>query len=574
MKINQSIFGRNSYCYIPVFLLLFILNSCKKDSFVKNEKEITTVSRNFNRSARLSKSNPFSLKVMKAAATQLYGSEYAENMLPTHVYMRYKPATIDEADELTSRTDLVWQNFPFDYSVGDVDDEYKDPDLSEDELPWLYTFFPVDNKISTLIYAEELEELYITSETEKELEELAYVISGNKEYEEPEPTENGASFRRRSEYKPRGVLKVHNTKTGADEVLKNAKIRIVDWFKVSEVYTNSSGYFESDKEYRVNVDIYMLCTNSKYTLYDNRSSLLFFAIPKIANEVRADPFNFTIYYSTATRLWALATMHNAYFRYATDAPSSGISAQPDGMRLWVVSKDDDEGGVGATPMLHKGIFTLGITNPEWGIAVNILGVSPLLSTLQVALRKYLPDMLLTWDATMETDQIDDLIFHECAHSSHYLKAGNIFWGRYVSEIITHAGYGRWDHPNAEMIALSEGWASYVEMHLYCLKYGLTPRDLLDIETIEGVTVTSGRDYIRLVRGLFYDLMDDSSVRIEAYDKVNYYSLIQLYNAFSSSTTNFDTYLNNLKTLYSNPDEIYLPDLSVRYKFVMNPDNSM
>jgi hypothetical protein len=496
-------------------------------------------------------------------------------MNATHIYVRYKPATIDEADELTSREDLVWQNFPFDYSAGDVDDEYKDPSLNENELPWLYTFYPVDNKITTSIQTEILDQLYITSESENELEEVAYIISGNKEKESEDPeTITGSNMRRAPEYRPRGVLKVHNTTTRTDEVLKNAKIRIVDWFKVSEVYTNASGYFESGKLYRVKVDIYLLCTNSKYTIYDNRSSLLFFAIPKIANEVYADPFNFTIYYSTATRLWALATMHNAYFRYATDAVSSGISAQPDGMRLWVISKDDEAGGVGACPMLHKGTFRLGMTNPEWGIAVNILGVSPALTMLQNSLKKYLPDMYLTWDATMNTEDIDNLVFHESAHASHYIKAGNTYWGIYVSDIITKLGYGRWDQANAEMISLSEGWASFVELHISALKYGVTPRILTRIEDNEGIELTEGREFIRLSRGIFYDLMDNSSTTTEPYDLVKDYTIPQLYNTFNSTTNDFDKYLERLETLYSNPDEPNLPNLSVRYRFIMNPDNPL
>lgn len=123
--------------------------------------------------------NPYSLTNMKKAFAQTSNlKSLAEDLKPTHLYVRFLPETTEEMTILTEDTTLKLYDYPFDYEIIEDGQYYHDPSIPLDKFTWLYTVVKPDYKFPSVKY-EILEEIYLPDDSEEEAELKSLAITGN-----------------------------------------------------------------------------------------------------------------------------------------------------------------------------------------------------------------------------------------------------------------------------------------------------------------------------------------------------------------------------------------------------------
>ncbi len=86
------------------------------------------------------------------------------------------------------------------------------------------------------------------------------------------------------------------------------------------------------------------------------------------------------------------------------------------------------------------------------------GLNLVANALEIITKFIQPDMIISAGSAQGTAAVYSTCFHELAHASHYTKAGNQFWVKYINYIITYGAYGDGTGKNVGLCALSEAWA--------------------------------------------------------------------------------------------------------------------
>ncbi len=71
-------------------------------------------------------------------------------------------------------------------------------------------------------------------------------------------------------------------------------------------------------------------------------------------------------------------------------------------------------------------------------------------------RSFMPDILIGCKGS-DTKAIYNIVNHELAHASHFIKAGQAYWADYVSYIITYKGYSNSSSKNSGVCGVGEMW---------------------------------------------------------------------------------------------------------------------
>jgi hypothetical protein len=98
------------------------------------------------------KANPYSVKNMTAAWNSLYPDYKREKLAASHRYVRFKPANLSQAKILSDERDLILNTFPLDYEIVSEGGFYDDPNIPNNEFPWLYTVVKADYQFPAVPY--------------------------------------------------------------------------------------------------------------------------------------------------------------------------------------------------------------------------------------------------------------------------------------------------------------------------------------------------------------------------------------------------------------------------------------
>jgi hypothetical protein len=145
MKKTKFLFG-------VIFSTALIFLSCNKDEFqvvddTKQSENIYNTNGVPDGMMKLGKKlkNPYSLSNMKKAFAQVSNlKSTAEDLKPTHFYVRFLPETTEEMTILIEDTLLKLYDYPFDYEIIQDGQYYHDPSIPLDKFTWLYTVVPPD----------------------------------------------------------------------------------------------------------------------------------------------------------------------------------------------------------------------------------------------------------------------------------------------------------------------------------------------------------------------------------------------------------------------------------------------
>lgn len=244
--------------------------------------------------------NPYSVNNMRKALDNLTGSNNNsaksasingstnsnEIITATHYYLKFKPKTEEELVFIKSDTTINWFDHPLDYEIAGIGDTYRDPNVSEDQPTYQYTYATIDHSFPKNIEYEILEELFLPeydgnyeeeevffeeklSKVKKSvvlkteegidnnillaLEDESLRLTDNFDKADSDD-EKATGWFSRSYWQPEGYIKYYNPKrTGVLVPLKDVKIRVRRWFKTSYGYTNSSGYFKTNEKFKGSV---------------------------------------------------------------------------------------------------------------------------------------------------------------------------------------------------------------------------------------------------------------------------------------------------------------------------------
>lgn len=210
--------------------------------------------------------NPYSVTNMRKALEMLpadvRGVVVAEDIQPTHLYLKFAPANVDELDALLwSDSSLDFYSYPLDYER-QTGGYYRDPSLPKDVPTYQYVSIPVGHPIPEVCKYEVLEELYIP----EELTELTRTLSPSfvnalvkQSFELTDNEYDGDVISTRADgrakpYTFSGTIRAFDNLVGDYVPVPGAVIKCTRWFTTVKAITNANGYYvmerESQNEYR------------------------------------------------------------------------------------------------------------------------------------------------------------------------------------------------------------------------------------------------------------------------------------------------------------------------------------
>ena len=410
--------------------------------------------------------NPYSLEVMQKAYLQVARSSEDSTFIlePTHYYVKFKPQNIDEYELLCADSTIELFHFPLDVEFDESLINYHDPEVPDDQPTYQYTAVPIDYSFPTNVDYDILDECYIPEDTTGEgdrnddflaqLEYQAYKLTNNLDDDENNVNRWGLP----SKQYPKGHIRVKNTVKGVVGVRK-VKVRIHRFVKYSYKYTNSSGYYKSDKWFRYKPHYTVIFQNQRgFKVWGNPA----FANPATFYAGWKSKYGYSrTFYKSDTHYWKFASVNNAVDRYFYHCWNLGITYPPSNLKIWVVNLNS--GYMGSAPMLKRTYGYYGFTTNSqvatFFLKANALtiGANVIVNLLQFVL----PDIIFHFNTSIESDKLYEFVFHECAHASHWSRVGSAYWVKYINYIITYGAYGDGTGQNAGYCGVGEMWGNYI-----------------------------------------------------------------------------------------------------------------
>lgn len=426
---------------------------------------------------------------------------YNVPVVVTNLYVRFKPANVDQLAILDSTMEL--QNLelfdtPVDYDVTYEGDYYQDPSIPEEEITWQYAVVPPDFIFPAGIQYETLAQIHIPGDNytavETEAERLAaiggmapaagnirpYVPQCSPDYhwdfnlrmcvpnncqpgyhwdgtacvinpppQPPAPAVDAAV--------PAGNIFVFDTQIQTNSgILPVRKARVVArrWYKIERVFTDNAGHFQFTKRFKHKVRINVKFKNADAQVRAFRGARLWqmlYAVQRTLGIFSGDKtsINFTFLKtsgpvsSKGIRYWAAATVHNAVQEYRDYAPQEGIGLPPTGLHIILSNWGK---GSSSAPLFNKRFFD-GLVK-EFVLTFLATAVNPIaggVTAVLVVLKRQV-DVGISYNidfSRLTSDWLKETAYHELTHTAHYTALGIAWYRNFVdkevSEIISNFG---------------------------------------------------------------------------------------------------------------------------------------
>ncbi|MCI0922778.1 hypothetical protein [Sphingobacterium rhinopitheci] len=447
-----------------LFLIILSLSffGCKK------ENNLTNVEPPNNNQSELGEKldNPYSMSNMLNA---IQISSNSKDIQPTHLYVRFLPATYEDMVTLESDSSLIFSSVPYGYTNSADLDYYQDPSIPKEQYTWQYAIVDYDYKFPNIKY-EILDKIYRPSDDEEELENISF----NETLDLDLNIQYAALFSKR--YNPKGRILVQNS-FGGTVPLRRAAIQVRTLWWSDVVTTNENGEYYVNRRYKDIPTVRLWNRN-----YTNKTTQRwtehagFWVSDQLG---KGKDFNYTIEYTEGSKrdLWVKATINNAYVIYDDFAKENSIK-RPDNVRTWVFKNST----VGGAPLLHNQSITsysyyypaIATENNEnfgsLSAKTGILALSPLLDVIATVTRQHknLPDIIIGTNHKT-TSEIYSTIFHEAAHYSHKKdRLTNGYWAQVQYQALfdkTKGTYGDGSPSPSKYVGVAEAWSHFIEYEL-------------------------------------------------------------------------------------------------------------
>ncbi len=432
---KKNIFG----LAIVLFVITIFLTSCQKDF---KEAKADDKAQQLNSAQRLTENiagrlglpyqegtivlgdqlrNPYTPTLMSQAWNNLQSrgvtSLYPVEIRQTHFYIKFKPRTWDEYDDLKEDSLLHISDIPYDYEIVKNGNFYQDPTINDTLPTYQYATVPAGFDFNDTIAYEVLSPLYIpekdnqllgpSNQNEPFLDKLlneAYTLTGN--YEDTIDLNQQSSLNR---YVPGGNIQLFDTRLNTNYGFQGVKVTARRWFDVLTAFCDLNG------NYRMNGSFKRPCNYSIWyehgRFFVKRSGVHWINGPKQIgdwNHTVADGFD-----RFAGHIFRAAFRYHYKEIGGLQRPFRWLGRKTD-----YVAKDGV--GTGTNPIIFRGIKI-------WRFR-------------DLAFNEYL------------SDEIFSTTSHETAHTSHAIRMNTVFQFWQVSR------------------QLQESWAVAVEWFLAHLEY--------------------------------------------------------------------------------------------------------
>ena len=271
-------FRHTKWWTIAVFAITLIMGSCQKQDLpIENNESLLSI----NSAARTgenipfldggntllgeSKQNPYTVSNMTAAWQSLSNrgvtTSSATNVHTTHYYVKFKPQTSDQYEELHKDTTLTFSDLPIESAVTQNGDYYHDPSLPDSVPTYQYTAVKTNYQFPDGIPYEIIDNLYIPEidgifNYEKggtedlfvnKLLNQAYTQTGN--YEDTIPLINSVQIEARK-YTPGGRIRVFDTRLQQWIGMEGVRVEARRWFIIYSAYTDFNGNYRMNDRYK------------------------------------------------------------------------------------------------------------------------------------------------------------------------------------------------------------------------------------------------------------------------------------------------------------------------------------
>jgi hypothetical protein len=435
--------------------------------------------------------NPYTVANMQTALYILYGGS-APSITANHTYMRLKPNSPEQFEELEDNQDLELQDYPMDYEVVQDGDYYQDPTLGTEDYGWLYSVVPITYTPPPGIRYEIIAELYLTDNIV--LEGIAESIAGGIIYSFSNNADgtvtitrqdNGSSITLRPpapcELLPwddidycgapggiggggggipltPGIYVEEQQLCGTPTLtlpLIEGRVVAKRWFKVWRGYTNEDGRFTVTRRFRNGVKMLVKMRNNNARVAKIRGIRLwqmFFPVKKRMGIFNGNELNVIRYVFTKPTdgnarnkdltYWTAATTHNAVMEFRQYVAEINLPVPPTKLKI-MVSNWGDLRDVGAAPMWNKchnnivptiWVSTFLIGGGIAGTIVGgIVGVATILKNRVDIIVGYTS---ADYNCLLTSIHLRSLVYHELGHAQHYTQVGCNFWTDYRNAITT------------------------------------------------------------------------------------------------------------------------------------------
>ncbi len=483
--------------------------------------------------------NPYTVLNMQNAINILYGGS-GPVLVATHKYIRFKPNSVEQIEELEDNQDLELQDYPMDYEVIQDGDYYQDPSLGSEDIGWLYSVVPINYAVPSGIPFEIITELFLTENSilEDIAESLAsgimyssYIIKNgtvsitrsdngeNISFRLPNPCEfdeypcTGGGGGGGGGIPPTidaGIFVQEQLTCGqpiSTVPLRQARVIAKRWFKIWKGYTDDNGDFTVTKKFKNKVKVIVKTKNNNAKVCKVRGirlwQMLFPAKKRIGVFNNNELANIRYVFAKPTdgnahnkelAYWSAATTHNSVVEFRQYCNELGLPLPPSNLKIMVTNWGFMRNS-GAAPMWNKSnnnvvptVWTTAfiVSNALGGyITGGIIAIANILKNQTDVIIGYTSN---DYNCLLTSPQLRSTVYHELGHTQHFGQAQTTFWDGYRSAItaeLISSGfsdpYGDGQNANrAPIIATGEMWGNHCEKWFSERHYGVAPTNVLSI----------------------------------------------------------------------------------------------
>nr|MBS0038049.1 hypothetical protein [Saprospiraceae bacterium] len=339
----------------------------------------------------------------------------------------------------------------------------------------IYTVIETNYSLPSILTVETLDDLYKPSHEEHIVKLIAYQLAGwNTRYggfglpdslstllewvgdypefegiypedwepDPPQPPQPGSGFSTNNTHGRITLQSTHPTNNNEVQPVTELAIkygRYVWWFRTQT--TENDGWFSAHKKYSGDVYIradwrYNTSTASiRERLYEKLGFFVSDHLMKIPNG-SSRRIKFISYTSDREHVWNKATIHTGIHRYNQYCVKYGIDDIVNNSIIWSM----DDGTAASNPMLNRmflipalSVFMNLSEIDTWTALQNHMMTVPINLIIQF-LPVQRPDQIYGLQGNRRrTERLHQVVFHECAHFSHALQAGQNYWAKVYSD---------------------------------------------------------------------------------------------------------------------------------------------
>lgn len=410
--------------------------------------------------------DPYSVENISKAISSLYPSRAGRVVPePTDLYVRFLPENDSQLQMLVSEN-ITLLDHPMDYRIVREGDYYRDPSLAEGSITWQYSVVSRDFAFPRGIRYEILDKVYIAENDPASkadgidwdaVERESYRLTGNEDMLLPLSKAESSS-------KPSGDIRIIDKDLGDTPVgVKGVMVCCNSFVKFGTGYTDEQGHYELNRGFPSEV---------RYRIvYKNKSGFaigfnLILVPGSVSTLGKAGPegVSVTIDQNSERSLFCRSVINNAcsdYYDSCREDSSDPIDTPPVNLRIWCFQSLDSS----CAAMFQHGCMINNTIVGQW------------LGEYAQLLRMFLPDLTIGLKDKSSYKSIYSVVVHECAHASHFMKAGLEFWDPYTEFILKSfvAGggkiYGSRTDEGSGYCDVGEMWAYFVQADIVNARYG-------------------------------------------------------------------------------------------------------